>query len=156
MCSDKNCLKHQKLKDKNDSFLDTEDDDDDDDDDEMFAKTTETDDSYMHQYGLDDNDSIDDISASLSTSIHNVSSAPSQHAAKPKSVVYRPRKKVRRRSRYKRQSSTGSRKQYDDDGFHYHKTHGPHHRNTGVDRFLVAPKSSLLRLIIDGIPIHVL
>ncbi|KAK4514915.1 uncharacterized protein ATC70_002522 [Mucor velutinosus] len=159
MCSDKNCLKHQKIKVKNDSFLDTEDEDegDDDDDDEIFAKTTETDDSYMHQHDLDDNDSIDDISASLSTSINNLSSIPAQHATKPKSVVYRQRKKARRRSRYKRQNSNGSRKQYDDDGFHYHQTRSTshHHRNTGVDRFLVAPKSSLLRLIIDGIPIHV-
>jgi hypothetical protein len=55
-------------------------------------------------------------------------------------------KKYKRRSHYHRKQQ-----QYDDDGFHFHH---PHRNN--ADRFLVAPKSSLLRLIIDGIPIHVL
>ncbi|KAI9365774.1 hypothetical protein BD770DRAFT_423662 [Pilaira anomala] len=78
---------------------------------------------------------------------------------KPKRPLLR--RKNPRKSRYKRTGSSGStkfstRKLYDDDGFHYHRQ--PRHQNqhrTGVDRFLVAPKSSLLRLIIDGIPIHV-
>ncbi|KAI7896111.1 succinate dehydrogenase iron-sulfur subunit, partial [Mucor mucedo] len=67
------------------------------------------------------------------------------------------RRKNARKSRYKRTSSGSSSKSltkkfYDDDGFHYHRQQQP---KSGVDRFLVAPKSSLLRLIIDGIPIHV-
>lgn len=68
------------------------------------------------------------------------------------------RRKHGRKSRYKRTNSGSSsksltRKFYDDDGFHYHRQQ---QLKSGVDRFLVAPKSSLLRLIIDGIPIHVL
>jgi hypothetical protein len=58
----------------------------------------------------------------------------------------RKHKKYRKRSQYHRRQQ-----QYDDDGFHYHHSH-----RSNADRFLVAPKSSLLRLIIDGIPIHVL
>lgn len=56
--------------------------------------------------------------------------------------TYRRKKKTRRYKKHTRVS--------EDDGFHYHtKPKEP------IDRFLVVPKSSLLRLIIDGIPIHV-
>ncbi|KAI9249067.1 succinate dehydrogenase iron-sulfur subunit, partial [Helicostylum pulchrum] len=83
---------------------------------------------------------------------------PPCHLKRP---VFRSKRKNVRKSRYKRSSSGGStkfptRKVYDDDGFHYHRQPKQHNQHrTGVDRFLVAPKSSLLRLIIDGIPIHV-
>lgn len=75
-----------------------------------------------------------------------------------KPFLFKKRKHGKRRYRYKRTNSGGSnksatRKFYDDDGFHYHRQQ---QQKSGVDRFLVAPKSSLLRLIIDGIPIHVL
>ncbi|KAI8642129.1 hypothetical protein BD408DRAFT_443799 [Parasitella parasitica] len=152
MCSDKKCLMHQKTKVKNDSFLDSEDEDEDDDD--ILAKTTETDESGIHQH---DFDSIVDISQVMSTAVSdNATLAPAPHANQ-RSVYYRPRKKIKRKSKYKRKPSVGSRRQYDDDGFHYHQTSNAnnHQRSSGVDRFLVAPKSSLLRLIIDGIPIHV-
>lgn len=79
-----------------------------------------------------------------------------------KRLALRSKRKTVRKSRYKRSSSGGStkfptKKVYDDDGFHYHRQPKQHSQHRpGVDRFLVAPKSSLLRLIIDGIPIHVL
>ncbi|RCH92500.1 hypothetical protein CU097_007528 [Rhizopus azygosporus] len=60
-------------------------------------------------------------------------------------------KRARRRRRSKRHKKYAYR-YYEDDGFHYHSS-----KNTkeSLDKFFVAPKSSLLRLIIDGIPIHV-
>lgn len=75
-----------------------------------------------------------------------------------KRPLFKSRKRGTRKTRYKRTNSGGSNKSltkkfYDDDGFHYHRQQ---QQKSGVDRFLVAPKSSLLRLIIDGIPIHVL
>lgn len=149
MCGDKNCLKHQKTMEKNDSFLETEDEEEED----LFAKTTETDDSCMQLHDLNENDSIEDINSTIS----NAASLPVHHI-KQRAVLRRPRKKAKRRFRYKRQTSIGNRKQYDDDGFHYHQTSNVNNnqRSSSVDQFLVAPKSSLLRLIIDGIPIHVL
>ncbi|KAI8379499.1 uncharacterized protein BYT42DRAFT_514840 [Radiomyces spectabilis] len=50
----------------------------------------------------------------------------------------------------------------EDDGFHYHhsvpmsrENSNSSSKNDGFEPYLVAPKSSLLRLVIDGIPIHV-
>ncbi|KAI9020975.1 hypothetical protein CLU79DRAFT_207203 [Phycomyces nitens] len=42
----------------------------------------------------------------------------------------------------------------EDDDFHYHHKISGRNKD-GIDQYVVAPKSSLLRLVIDGIPIHV-
>lgn len=62
------------------------------------------------------------------------------------------KKKIKRKRKYRKNSKL-KRQHTDDDGFHYHRQQA---QRNGLDQFLVAPKSSLLRLIIDGIPIHVL
>ncbi|EIE82094.1 hypothetical protein RO3G_06799 [Rhizopus delemar RA 99-880] len=77
-----------------------------------------------------------------------------QHIYKTKNtkrVALRQNRKSRKNSKYKRHKRQLS-KLYEDDGFHYHSSRTA---KETVDRLLVAPKSSLLRLIIDGIPIHV-
>ncbi|KAI9256692.1 hypothetical protein BY458DRAFT_492521 [Sporodiniella umbellata] len=68
-------------------------------------------------------------------------------ATTPESKPKRTHRRKKRARRYKKNFV----KAIEDDGFHYHNTKS---KDT-VDRFLMAPKSSLLRLIIDGIPIHV-
>ncbi|KAG1305030.1 hypothetical protein G6F64_008709 [Rhizopus arrhizus] len=75
----------------------------------------------------------------------------SNNSKNTKRVALRQNRKSRKNSKYKRHKRQLS-KLYEDDGFHYHSSRTA---KETVDRLLVAPKSSLLRLIIDGIPIHV-
>ncbi|KAI9484104.1 MAG: succinate dehydrogenase iron-sulfur subunit, partial [Benjaminiella poitrasii] len=79
-----------------------------------------------------------------------------QHHCRASNSSHKKKRTIKKRKRYNKRIPLHGpdRKQdyYDDDGFHYHRENGS---RVGVDRFLVAPKSSLLRLIIDGIPIHV-
>lgn len=139
MCSDKNCVKHGSL-----DAIDTDIEDTDDEGDGFVSKTTETEDCC-------------DYPPKERVTLHQ-----SKYNNR-RSLLRRPRRRGNRRPRYKSQGSgssnrTSMRRVYDDDGFHYHRQpqNQSHHSNrSGIDRFLVAPKSSLLRLIIDGIPIHV-
>lgn len=126
MCSDKSCVKHNNIN----------------------STTKSPNDSF-----LDNMDGQEEETAAAKTSTETDSSIAilsqqriTGHTKKRHCNNKRRHKKYRRRGKHHRKQQ-----QYDDDGFHYHH---PHHNNT--DRFLVAPKSSLLRLIIDGIPIHVL
>ncbi|KAI8358419.1 hypothetical protein BD560DRAFT_455789 [Blakeslea trispora] len=100
----------------------------DDDDEEVDIKTTGTE-------GEELEDQLEDIP---------------KHAQLPKKSLFRSmmRNRTRKPRKYKRRNHS-SRRGLDDDGFHYHSL------GKAMDRLLVAPKSSLLRLIIDGIPIHV-
>ncbi|OBZ87070.1 Peroxide stress-activated histidine kinase mak1 [Choanephora cucurbitarum] len=103
---------------------------------------------YCHQHypSLDSHDDEDETPSK--TTEEEEEDIP-KHAQLPKKSLFKTmmRKRTKRPRKYKRRGQV--RKGMDDDGFHYHAL------GKTVDRLLVAPKSSLLRLIIDGIPIHV-
>ncbi|EIE80047.1 succinate dehydrogenase [ubiquinone] iron-sulfur subunit [Rhizopus delemar RA 99-880] len=82
-------------------------------------------------------------SASKATDTDYLSSSATE--SKKKSQHSR-RLRKKKSKRFRKHSA----KCHEDDGFHYHGL-----KKETLDRFLVAPKPSLLRLIIDGIPIHV-
>lgn len=135
MCSDKYCVKHHLGHEDNDIDTDTELTDDCDDKELSTAITMEH--------------------PTIARASSGGSSTTNGHGR----TMFRSSTTRRRRNakiaRYTKRKSS-SKKYHDDDGFHYHKQPQQNNDKNGVNRFLVAPKSSLLRLIIDGIPIHVL
>ncbi|KAL0098298.1 succinate dehydrogenase iron-sulfur subunit [Phycomyces blakesleeanus] len=64
------------------------------------------------------------------------------------------RKQNKLKTRHKVHRRHEQRHAQDDDDFHYHHKISGRNKD-GVEQYVVAPKSSLLRLVIDGIPIHV-